>query len=81
MNADGLGPAPGLHRQGPHHLRYFLKDNRHIVYASTHEAAEACPAPPDRSKGYVWGVFDGYHIYVADDTGKNPKKLTSTARL
>src|SRR5579863_9389299 len=30
---------------------YFLGDNKTIVYASTHEGGEACPARPDRSKG------------------------------
>jgi Tol biopolymer transport system component len=54
---------------------YFLRDGR-IIYASTHEAGEACPTPPDRSKGYVWGVFPGYDIFLATDTGKILKKLT-----
>ncbi|WP_228486468.1 TolB family protein [Paludibaculum fermentans] len=78
MNADGSDQHLVSTGKGRTTCAYFLKDNRHIVYASTHEAAEACPTPPDRSKGYVWGVFAGYDIYVADDTGKNPKKLTST---
>ena len=52
---------------------YFLADNRHIVYASTHEADEKCPTPPDRSKGYVWGVFAGFEIYLATDDGKIEK--------
>ena len=38
---------------------YFLADNKHIIYASTHAAGDACPTPPDRSHGYVWGVFAG----------------------
>jgi Tol biopolymer transport system component len=54
-----------------------LADGKHIVYASTHEAAEACPTPPDRSKGYVWGVFPGFDIYMATDDGHIEKKLTS----
>ncbi len=48
------------------------------MYASTHEADEKCPPPADRSKGYVWGVFAGYDIYLATDDGKIEKKLTST---
>ena len=51
-------------------------DNKHIVYASTHLAGDACPTPPDRSKGYVWGVFAGYDIFEATDAGKIEKRLT-----
>ena len=25
---------------------FFMPDNQHILYASTHEASSACPAPP-----------------------------------
>lgn len=32
---------------------------------------------PDRSKGYVWGVFPSYDIYLATDDGKIEKKLTT----
>src|SRR5215472_11549048 len=57
---------------------YFLGDNKRIIYASTHEAGEACPARPDRSKGYVWAVYPGFDIYLATDDGKILKKLTDT---
>ena len=35
----------------------FLKDGKHIVYASTHLGADSCPPVPDRSKygnKYIW---------------------------
>jgi hypothetical protein len=32
---------------------YFLPGDQEIIYASTHEASPACPAPPDMSKGYM----------------------------
>lgn len=54
---------------------YFLKEDKGIVYASTHEKGAACPTPPDMSKGYFWGLFD-YDIYRADVDGKNPVRLT-----
>ena len=47
------------------------------MYASTHGAGDACPTPPDRSHGYVWGVFAGYDIYLATDDGKILKQLTN----
>lgn len=54
---------------------YFLKGDREIIYASTHEASPACPTPPDMSKGYYWGLFD-YDIYRANADGSNLRKLT-----
>jgi len=77
MNADGSGLRLVSTGKGRTTCGYFLRDGKHIVYASTHEAADACPTPPDRSKGYVWGVFPGYDIYLATDTGRILKKLTS----
>ncbi len=56
---------------------YFLGDNKTIVYASTHEGGEACPARPDRSKGYVWAVYPTFDIFLATDAGKILKKLTT----
>jgi TolB protein len=79
MNDDGSGQRMVSTGKGRTTCAYFLKDGKHIVYASTHQAAESCPAPPDRSKGYVWGVFPGYDIFLATDQGKILKKLTSAA--
>jgi TolB protein len=76
MNADGSDQKLVSTGKGRTTCGYFLADGKHIVYASTHEAAEACPTPPDRSKGYVWGVFPGFDIYLASDDGHIQKKLT-----
>src|ERR1700757_625030 len=76
MNADGTDQHLVSTGKGRTTCGYFLGDNRHIIYASTHEASNSCPPNPDRSKGYVWGVFAGYDIYLATDDGKIEKKLT-----
>ncbi|HTM52264.1 MAG TPA: hypothetical protein VL285_26390 [Bryobacteraceae bacterium] len=76
MNADGSDQKLVSTGKGRTTCGYFLADGKHIVYASTHEAGAACPPPPDRSKGYVWGVFPGYEIYLAGDDGGIRKKLT-----
>jgi TolB protein len=76
MKADGSGVHLVSTGKGRTTCGYFLRDGKHIIYASTHESGDACPTPPDRSKGYVWGVFPGYDIYLATDTGQIVKKLT-----
>ena len=78
MNADGSNQHLVSTGKGRTTCGYFLPDNKHIVYASTHLAGDACPTPPDRSKGYVWGVFPGYDIFEATDDGKIEKRLTDT---
>jgi TolB protein len=76
MNADGSNQHLVSTGKGVTTCGYFLPDNKHIIYASTHEASPACPAPADRSKGYVWAVYPGFDIYLATDDGKIEKKLT-----
>jgi Tol biopolymer transport system component len=78
MNADGSNPHRVSTGKGRTTCAYFLADGKHIVYASTHLAADACPIPPDRSKGYLWGVFAGYDIFQATDDGVIEKRLTDT---
>jgi Tol biopolymer transport system component len=78
MNADGSDQHLVSTGKGRTTCAYFLADNKHIVYGSTHLAGDACPTPPDRSKGYVWGVFPGYDIFLATDSGEIQKRLTDT---
>jgi Tol biopolymer transport system component len=79
MNADGTDQKLVSTGKGRTTCGYFLPDNKHVLYASTHEAAEACPPPADRSKGYVWAVYPGYDIYVASLDGTITRKLTDAA--
>ncbi len=76
MNADGSNSHLVSTGKGRTTCSYFLGDNKRILYASTHLAGDACPVNPDRSQGYVWGVFPGYDIFLAEDTGKILKRLT-----
>jgi dipeptidyl aminopeptidase/acylaminoacyl peptidase len=59
---------------------YLMPDKKHFLYASTHLAADTCPAVPDRNKikKYVWPIYDSYDIFVADFNGKITKQLTNT---
>ncbi len=59
----------------------FLKDGKHIVYASTHLSSADCPPVPDRSKygnRYIWPVYESFDIFKADLNGKIVKQLTNT---
>ncbi len=53
---------------------YFFPGDEEILYASTHHVDDACPAPPDRSQGYVWALYD-FDIYKAKADGSDPVKL------
>lgn len=58
----------------------FTKDGKHIIYASTHLAGDACPPVPDRSKygnKYIWPLYDSYDIFMATLDGKIVKQLTN----
>jgi Tol biopolymer transport system component len=48
-----------------------------IIYASTEAVDEACPPPPDRARGYIWGVYPSYDLYVAKADGSEKKRLTT----
>ena len=72
--------APGVHRQRSDHVRVFPAGQQTIVYGSTHLAGDACPKPPDRSKGYLWGVFAGYDIF-SPPTGQDRKAPDGSAGL
>ncbi len=57
---------------------YFLPDNKHIIYASTHLQQDKCPDAPLRKNGkYVWPIYDSYDIFVADLEGNIVKQLTN----
>jgi TolB protein len=49
-----------------------------IVFASTHDAAAACPPKPSFSRGYVWPIYDGYEIYRAKADGTGLTRLTNS---
>jgi Tol biopolymer transport system component len=58
---------------------YFLPGNETIIYSSTHLAAKECPPTPkkeDYGNKYVWPVYEGYDIFIADTKGNQLKQLT-----
>jgi len=59
---------------------YLMPDKKHLVYASTHLAGDACPPPPPKGdvKKYIWPIYESFDIFVADLNGKITKQLTNT---
>jgi len=57
---------------------YYSGDGKRVIYSSTHATDEACPATPDRSRGYVWPIYDSYQIYSAAPDGSDLRALTDT---
>ena len=57
---------------------FFFPDGKRFVYASTHLGGQACPAPPDRSAGYVWPIYPSYDIFSDDAAapGTSLRRLT-----
>lgn len=48
-----------------------------LLYASTHDFGEACPARPDPRKGYVWPIYPSFEIYSSKVDGGPLKRLTN----
>lgn len=78
MNIDGSEKEMVSTGKGRTTCSYFLPGDSTILYASTHIANENCPTPPDRSKGYVWKLYDSFDIFFADKDGTNLKRITDT---
>lgn len=76
MNTDGSDVRLVSTGKGRTTCAYYLPDGAHVLYASTHLDDPQCPPVPDRKKGYVWGLFRGYDIFIADTGGTITRRLT-----
>jgi Tol biopolymer transport system component len=74
--ADGGGLTRVSPGDGKVTCGFFYGNDERVLFGSTHGAARGCPAPPDRSKGYVWKL-DDYDIYTARRDGSDLRRLTS----
>ena len=76
INIDGTDRQLVSTGKGRTTCSYFYPDGEKIVYASTHLSDKKCPPPPDRSKGYVWKLYESFDIFLKD--GDELKQLTNT---
>lgn len=78
MKTDGSSQQLVSTGKGRTTCGYFLPGDRKILYASTHTHGDNCPPPPDKSKGYVWGVFNDYDIFEANADGSGLHTLSAS---
>jgi TolB protein len=78
MNIDGTGVTPISGDKGRTTCSFYYPDGKHLLYASTHLAGDACPPVPGQENGYVWPIYDAYDIFRADPDGSHLERLTST---
>ena len=76
INIDGTDRQLVSTGKGRTTCAYFYPDGKRIIYASTHLDNDNCPPPPDRSKGYVWKLYDSFDIFLRD--GNQLKQLTDS---
>ncbi|MBN2868830.1 MAG: PD40 domain-containing protein [Flavobacteriaceae bacterium] len=75
---DSIAPPMLSTGMGRTTCSYFLPDNKHIIYASTHLGNKECPDTPLRKNGkYIWPVYDTFDIFVADLEGNIVSQLTN----
>jgi len=56
---------------------YFMPDNKHILYGSTHLKDNKCPEVPLRREGkYVWPIYDSFDIFISDLEGNIVDQFT-----
>jgi len=76
MKVDGTGVRRVSNGFGRTTCGYFYDGGRRILYSSTFEHSRECPAPPDRSQGYVWPL-GRFEIYTAKTDGSDLRRLTT----
>ena len=73
MGADGTDARLVSTGRGRTTCAFFFPDGARLLYASTHGAGAECPPPPDRSRGYVWPLYDyDLHACAVDGTDLRP---------
>lgn len=78
MEIDGSDRTMVSTGKGRTTCSYYYPNGDKILYASTHLSDAKCPPPPDRSKGYVWKLYDSFDIFSANSDGSDLKQLTNT---
>lgn len=78
MDIDGSNQRLISTGKGVTTCAYFLPDGKRLVYASTHASRADCIPRPDKSRGYVWGVWGAYDLYTVNADGSDLRVLSAT---
>ena len=65
MNLDGSDLQLVSTGEGRTTCGYHFPGQDLLLFSSTHHMDPACPPAPDRSQGYVWGLFE-YDVFTRD---------------
>lgn len=69
ISADGKIRNRISNGKGRTTCAYYYPNGKDVLYSSTHGKAAACPASPDKSKGYVWPLYPSFQFYKAKADG------------
>jgi TolB protein len=75
MNIDGSEVRLVSTGKGRCTCGFWSPDGKKILYSSTDWMGDEPPPPPDRSQGYVWGLFP-YRLYIANADGSQREAIT-----
>lgn len=75
MNLDGSELQLVSTGTGRTTCGYHFPGRDLILFSSTHLVSEQCPPAPDRSRGYVWGLFE-YDVFTRDLRTGEIRQLT-----
>ena len=75
MNLDGSDLQLVSTGEGRTTCGYHFPGRDLVLFSSTHLVSEQCPPAPDRSQGYVWGLFE-YDVFTRDLTTGEVSQLT-----
>ncbi len=77
MRLDGTDLQQISTGEGRTTCGYFYPGEELALFSSTHHIDAMCPPAPDRSQGYVWGLF-AYDVFVRDLVTGEVRQLTDT---
>jgi len=80
MNIDGTDKKMVSTGMGRTTCAYYLPGDDRVIYSSTHLADENCPPEPDRSKGYIWQLYDSFDIFSVKTDGTDLVRLTDSGK-
>jgi TolB protein len=77
MRLDGSGLERISTGDGRTTCGFFMDGGDRVLFSSTHHVSEQCPTPPDRSRGYLWGLFP-FDVFVRDLATGELRRLTDS---